>query len=365
MDGRESNGGKVVAEKITYQLVDVGKLSVIERAMVDKVIKELEFQLSAAIDPDTAKNLGKGLGVEAIITGTIEESKRGKVLVNARAIKTETYEIIAVASEKVEKTWKDAPPPEPADQEAASQPAAVRKSTVKPRMARGAKAFEGFFDIILGASNAEMDIKFENNRYPIDESQLGFVNVTPNPFNSIEFNDLETDSSMPLGIRVGMFSEYIGGAMEMSMEEHSMGSQATTHKVNGINRGGFRFYAAEYLKVKTINLLTGDLYFRIPTKVGVDPYLGFGFGMTMNTATSSYIKVLESGKYTDTLSTTEVGFMYRIPFGIRVRFNDEIGMFLEGRTFHNTFEFNRNRASETDTIVIHGFKTLFGMSILF
>jgi len=120
VDGRKSAGGRVVAEELTNRIVELGDLTVIERALVEKVMKELEFQMSGAVDPDTAKKIGKGLGVEAIITGTLEDLGGNKVEVNARVIKTETYEIIAVASGNVGKTWEtggdasDAiePPPE-------------------------------------------------------------------------------------------------------------------------------------------------------------------------------------------------------------------------------------------------------------
>jgi TolB-like protein len=106
VDGRKSAGGRVVAEKLTNRIVELGELTVIERALVEKVMSELEFQMSGAVDPETARKIGKGLGVEAIITGTLEDLGENKVEVNARVIKTQTYEIIAVASGEVSKTWK-------------------------------------------------------------------------------------------------------------------------------------------------------------------------------------------------------------------------------------------------------------------
>jgi TolB-like protein len=120
VDGRKSAGGRVVAEELTNRIVELGDLTVIERGLVEKVMSELEFQMSGAVDPDTAKKIGKGLGVEAIITGTLEDLGDDRVEVNARVIKTESYEIIAAASGEVVKTWEkdgdasDAvePPPE-------------------------------------------------------------------------------------------------------------------------------------------------------------------------------------------------------------------------------------------------------------
>lgn len=110
VDGRSSPGGRDVAEELTSRFVQLGRFTVVERGLVEKVVKELEFQNSATVDPDTAKKLGKGLGVEAIVTGTLEDLPSGMVEVNARVIKTETYEIVAASVHEVKKTWTDASP---------------------------------------------------------------------------------------------------------------------------------------------------------------------------------------------------------------------------------------------------------------
>jgi len=68
--------------------------------MVEKVMKELEFQNGGTVDPETAKKLGKGLGVEAIVTGSLQDLSYGNVEINARVIKTQTYEIIAASTRR-------------------------------------------------------------------------------------------------------------------------------------------------------------------------------------------------------------------------------------------------------------------------
>ncbi len=109
-DGHVSQGQKLVAEKLTNGLVEAGTLTVIERSMVEKVLKELKFESSGAIDADSAKQIGKGLGVDAIVTGMLEDAKNGKsATISARVIKTDTFEILASDEREVEKTWKDAP----------------------------------------------------------------------------------------------------------------------------------------------------------------------------------------------------------------------------------------------------------------
>jgi hypothetical protein len=49
------------------------------------------------------------LGVDAIVTGTLEDQSNGNVEVSARLIKTESFEILAASTQEVEKTWQDQP----------------------------------------------------------------------------------------------------------------------------------------------------------------------------------------------------------------------------------------------------------------
>ena len=112
LDGRASLGSRLIAEKLTNAFVEVGKLTVIERSMIDKVMKELKFESSGAIDAATAKELGKGLGVDAIVTGILDDSQDGKqTTFSARLIKTDTFEILGTDERDLDKTWTDPPAP--------------------------------------------------------------------------------------------------------------------------------------------------------------------------------------------------------------------------------------------------------------
>ena len=59
------------------------------------------------------------------------------------------------------------------------------------------------------------------------------------------------------------------------------------------------------------------------------------------------------------------GFLFQVPVGLRVRLNDNLGMFGEFRYRYNTFSFNRGISGETDRIVMSGSRFLTGLSILF
>jgi len=72
-DGRDSRDGGVVAERITTTLVKAKKFKVIERKEIEKVFEELKLQRSGAINPDSAKEIGKLLGADWVVVGTLTE----------------------------------------------------------------------------------------------------------------------------------------------------------------------------------------------------------------------------------------------------------------------------------------------------
>ncbi|HEY1341569.1 MAG TPA: CsgG/HfaB family protein [Bryobacteraceae bacterium] len=65
------NLGKAVADLLVSHLVKDGAVSVIERAALDKLISEQNLSNSDRTDPRTAAKLGRILGVDAIILGSI------------------------------------------------------------------------------------------------------------------------------------------------------------------------------------------------------------------------------------------------------------------------------------------------------
>ncbi|MBN1383358.1 MAG: hypothetical protein JW983_00555 [Elusimicrobia bacterium] len=108
-DGRKSPGSNIVSEHLITKIVERGKLQVVERALLNKIMDEMKLEQSGVIDQETTKELGKVLGVEAVVTGTlIEETDSEWVNINTRLIKVETGDILVAASKEVKKTWEDA-----------------------------------------------------------------------------------------------------------------------------------------------------------------------------------------------------------------------------------------------------------------
>ena len=97
LDGNVTNFGRFLSEELITRLYETEKFKVIERQLLNQVIKEQKLTLSGIVDPGSAKQLGRVLGVDAIVSGSISDLTK-TVRVNARLISTETGEIFAVAA---------------------------------------------------------------------------------------------------------------------------------------------------------------------------------------------------------------------------------------------------------------------------
>jgi curli biogenesis system outer membrane secretion channel CsgG len=132
--GTNVDVGKGISDLLVQQLVTDGKYSVIERNALDKILNEQNFANSDRADPSTAAKIGKILGVDAVIMGSItqfgrdDENKtygggaivarkfglgglqkreaKAVVGVTARMVDTTTAEILAAATGTGESTRK-------------------------------------------------------------------------------------------------------------------------------------------------------------------------------------------------------------------------------------------------------------------
>jgi curli biogenesis system outer membrane secretion channel CsgG len=64
---------RAAADNLTNKLVQAGAFSVIERQQLDKVLAEQNLGTSGRLDPSTAADLGKVLGVQLIVIGSVNE----------------------------------------------------------------------------------------------------------------------------------------------------------------------------------------------------------------------------------------------------------------------------------------------------
>ncbi|MGA2095491.1 MAG: CsgG/HfaB family protein [Candidatus Acidiferrum sp.] len=115
--GTDQDVGKGITDLMVQKLVTDGKYRVIERAALDKIIAEQNFNNSDRADPSSASKIGRILGVDTIILGSItkfgrDDSKVGGVAgghsgwtgMIAGAGKKESKAVVAITARLVNTT---------------------------------------------------------------------------------------------------------------------------------------------------------------------------------------------------------------------------------------------------------------------
>jgi len=100
LDGTVTELGQLVSEELLTRLVQTRQFKVVERKMLNQILREQKLQASGLIDEESIKKLGKILGIEAILSGTV--SDLGATLkINARLVNAETGIIFGAGSVSV------------------------------------------------------------------------------------------------------------------------------------------------------------------------------------------------------------------------------------------------------------------------
>lgn len=100
LEGNVTMFGRYVGEKLITKLFQTKRFKVIERGLLEKALQELKFNTTDLVDTANAKQLGKVVGADAIVTGTLTDLGQS-VEVNARVITVESGEVIGAASEQL------------------------------------------------------------------------------------------------------------------------------------------------------------------------------------------------------------------------------------------------------------------------
>ncbi len=92
--GASKDLGEIVLDKLTTVLVNQNRFKVMERAQLNKILEEQKLGMSGILDAATAAKIGKGIGVDAIVMGSVVLTQNGSVSIDARVIDTESARII-------------------------------------------------------------------------------------------------------------------------------------------------------------------------------------------------------------------------------------------------------------------------------
>ncbi len=80
-------------DKLKTVFVNLNRFKVIERALLEKILAEQKLGISGVIDEATAAQIGKGIGVDAVVCGSIAHAGNS-ASIDARLVDTETAAII-------------------------------------------------------------------------------------------------------------------------------------------------------------------------------------------------------------------------------------------------------------------------------
>ena len=105
--GKGSSSGRIVSERLMGPLTTEGSVEVVERAMLDGVMREQQLQFSGVADARSVKELGKILNVDALVMGTVIALKDDRVEINARLIDAESAKVLFAAGLKTEQDWNE------------------------------------------------------------------------------------------------------------------------------------------------------------------------------------------------------------------------------------------------------------------
>ncbi|MBI5745848.1 MAG: DUF4384 domain-containing protein [Nitrospirae bacterium] len=103
--GQKTQLTSYLEERIIERLAKTNKIHLVERGRLDALMSELKFNASGYIEDRYEKAVGRMLGADGLITGTMTDLGESYDLI-VRLIKTETGEIMSVAQIEIPKDKK-------------------------------------------------------------------------------------------------------------------------------------------------------------------------------------------------------------------------------------------------------------------
>jgi TolB-like protein len=98
VSSKDRNTATFVVEELEFQLVNSKEFKIVDRATLDKIRTEQNFQLSGEVDDRSAVSIGKLLGANIVITGSISDSSTSQ-RITIKALDVQTAQIITMARE--------------------------------------------------------------------------------------------------------------------------------------------------------------------------------------------------------------------------------------------------------------------------
>ncbi len=92
-----------IVEQMMTTFYNLNRFKLFERTQLEKILEEQKLGMTGVLDASTAAEIGKGIGVDAIVLGTVTRAG-ANIAIDARLIDTETAEIITAQDEMSART---------------------------------------------------------------------------------------------------------------------------------------------------------------------------------------------------------------------------------------------------------------------
>lgn len=92
-----------IVEQMMTTFYNLNRFKLFERSQLEKILEEQKLGMTGVLDASTAAEIGKGIGVDAIVLGTVTRAG-ANIAIDARLIDTETAEIITAQDEMSART---------------------------------------------------------------------------------------------------------------------------------------------------------------------------------------------------------------------------------------------------------------------
>jgi len=100
-DGKLAANAEYFSERILLAASERRLFTIVDRANLQKILEELELQLSGLVDESAAAKVGGLLGAEALVVGTLVE-REGRYEVFLKLVRVGTAEVLAVTRARIE-----------------------------------------------------------------------------------------------------------------------------------------------------------------------------------------------------------------------------------------------------------------------
>ncbi|MCD6578762.1 hypothetical protein J7L48_04755 [bacterium] len=383
-EGVSQNVASIISDYLRTELVNTQKFTIVTRENMTEVLKEQNLQLSGCTSQECIIQVGKILGVNKVILGTI--GKIGTVLIiNIKMIDVETGKIDKAQSRDVVKEEellrairsiaKSFAGIEEKNTPIVSNPQLIRKPIGQRKPVRkipGGYMGYGFFDLSYAFGFGNMQLQFIRSDPEMTAGEFGISGDIPATFSSINWATAKVAIKVPITFKLGGFfpsrkhpnKPGKGFALDFFYLKANIIPQTTdSWWINNEKTGSFTFHSDDYF---VSNIMGMDIYYlwTLFYQQRIHSYLGFGIGFTFNSWEAPYIMgYTESDSFSAPSKGTTIGFDIPMLLGFRFNLTKSMQFFFEYNFMLSGFKPNRNVKDENNLAGYFIHRIQFGISL--